>query len=201
MVIWYAGGQTRTPQASKHMDQTEMEQQTNVPKYYHCPPNFIPEFSQFVAAESKLKQRLSKDKAPWFNEFKQHLTQIKPAEIFNLRFIPPTLIKVQSADFPPIFHQRSTAERFQWRFVLSTISTAFPCMFPGWMLISKPSAADVRQFSLSELGGAPHRPTANVHIWFFSTHALVLDTVLTSSHAKCITWRQCWGQLVPDTLF
>ena len=54
------------------------------------------------------------------------------------------------------------------------------------MLMSEPSGTDVMQYALSKLGGA------SGYIWLFSTHALVLDTVLTSSHAIYTTWRQLW---------
>lgn len=63
--------------------------------------------------------------------------------------------------------------------------------------MSKPSGSDVMQYVLSKLGGSPCEPSANGHIWFFSTHALVLDTVLTSSHAIYTTWRQLWPTLNP----
>lgn len=168
-------------------------------KLLSLPPNIIPEFIQFVAAESKLRKRSSKDKPSRFVSSDELVKLSEACNLMNTALSPRPLIRIQLAGFPPTFHQRAAAESFQWHLVSSAISTAFPCLFPGWMLMSEPSGADVMQFSLSELGGAPCRPTASVHIWFFSSTALVLDTELTSSHAKCITWRQFWGQLVPET--
>lgn len=58
--------------------------------------------------------------------------------------------------------------------------------------MNKPSGTDVMQCALSKLGGSPHEPSASGHIWLLSTHALVLDTALTSSLTIYTTWRQLW---------
>lgn len=50
----------------------------------------------------------------------------------------------------------------------------------GWVLMTKPSGTDVIECELSKVGECLGEAAANDHICFSSTHALVLDTALTS---------------------